>query len=123
MSYIVGRNVTTRVNGAVVCQMGGSLNDQVNLITKTTSCGNGYQELAVGIRRANGTVRFSTKVSEMPQVFPGTSFTLVITNSVTGRAFNVPAIIESINDQWVVDGDYTIEGNWQSSGSYTVSNA
>jgi hypothetical protein len=120
--YIVGKNVTTRIGGAVVCQMGGSINDSVNLIERTNSCGNGYQEMEAGIRRASGNVRLTTKVGSIPDIAPGETFTLVVTNSANARGFNIPCIVESTGDDWVVNGEYNIVVNWQSSGSYTVSN-
>lgn len=119
-NFIMGKVVVTKNGSTTICSMSGSINRQVGISTMTNSCSNGYEEVEPGIRRASGNIRISPKYNNIPFINEGDSITLIVENP-GGRDYSIPAIVESVNESWSVEGEYQIETGWRSSGAYTVS--
>jgi hypothetical protein len=116
-NFLVGKVVGVTVGGTLMYATKSDHTRSVNVVKVTNARSNGYQQVVPGIKSAKGSVEVVYNGDDPPSITEGTEVAIVW-SPTGGAAKTFQALVTSIKENFVADGDYTYAFDWESSGSF-----
>jgi hypothetical protein len=116
-AYIAGNLVGVTYNGDAMFATKADYTRQVNVVKMTNARSGGFAEKVGGIQEASGTVECVVNGDDVIDIEEGTEATLTW-SPTGGTPKSFTALVTKVKESFVIDGDYTYNFDWESSGSF-----
>ena len=119
-NYLTGSVVAITVGTLTMYATKSDYTRQVNTVKVTNARSGGYQELKPGIKSSRGSVEVVVNADTLYEFTPGQE---VIIHWVPtgGNARTLNALVTTVKESFVVDGELINSFDWESSGQWYAS--